>query len=191
MRSPHSSPSTETAMPARRSAWLVALQRVSWQSPLASLTLALASPGWAQSADGSTLEKVIVRGAKTSDTQPVPGYKARQSSSSTRTDTPLIDTPCAKELLRVLAYPKFHLTQDDIQTILGTYLPFTEAVNTADAKTSGLPRCRDPHDQKFLVLAHAGKVDVLVTGDQALLALAKQTPFAIETPAMFRRRFEK
>ena len=93
MRSPHSSPSTETAMPARRSAWLVALQRVSWQSPLASLTLALASPGWAQSADGSTLDKVIVRGAKTSDTQPVPGYKARQSSSSTRTDTPLIDTP--------------------------------------------------------------------------------------------------
>ena len=104
---------------------------------------------------------------------------------------PLIDTPCAKELLRVLAYPKFRLTQDDIQTLLGTYLPFTEAVNTADAKTSGLPRCRDPHDQKFLVLAHEGKADVLVTGDRALLALAKQTPFAIETPSVFRRRFEK
>lgn len=104
---------------------------------------------------------------------------------------PLIDTPCAKELLRVLAYPKFRLTQDDIQTLLGTYLPFTEAVNTTDAKTSGLPRCRDPHDQKFLVLAHAGKADVLVTGDQALLAIAKQALFAIETPSVFRRRFEK
>ena len=104
---------------------------------------------------------------------------------------PLIDTPCAEELLRVLAYPKFRLTQDDIQTLLGTYLPFTEAVNTASARTSRLPRCRDPHDQKFLVLAQEGKADVLVTGDQALLALARQTRFAIETPAMFRRRFEK
>lgn len=104
---------------------------------------------------------------------------------------PLIDTPCAEELLRVLAYPKFRLTQDDIQTLLGTYLPFTEAVNTAGAKTSGLPRCRDPHDQKFLVLAQAGKADVLVTGDQALLTLAKQTPFTIETPSIFHRRFEE
>ena len=104
---------------------------------------------------------------------------------------PLIDTPCAKELLRVLAYPKYRLTQDDIQTLLGTYLPFTEAVNTAGAKTSRLPRCRDPHDQKFLVLAQEGKADVLVSGDQALMTLAKQTPFAIETPSVFRRRFEK
>jgi putative PIN family toxin of toxin-antitoxin system len=104
---------------------------------------------------------------------------------------PLIDTPCAKELLRVLAYPKFRLMPDDIQTLLGTYLPFTEAVNTAGAKTSRLPRCRDPHDRKFLVLAQEGKADVLVTGDQALLALARQTPFAIETPSVFLRRFEK
>jgi len=104
---------------------------------------------------------------------------------------PLIDTPCAEELLRVLAYPKFRLMQDDIRTLLGTYLPFTEAVNTANAKTSRLPRCRDPHDQKFLALAQEGMADVLVTGDQALLALARQTRFAIETPSMFRRRFEK
>ena len=104
---------------------------------------------------------------------------------------PLIDTPCAEELLRVLAYPKFRLMPDDIQTLLGTYLPFTEAVNTASDKTPGLPRCRDPHDQKFLVLAQERKADVLVTGDQALLALAKQTQFAIETPSVFRRRFEK
>ena len=101
---------------------------------------------------------------------------------------PLIDTPCAEELLRVLAYPKFHLTLDDIQTLIGAYLPFTEAVN---AETSKPPRCRDPHDQKFLVLAHAGEAGVLVTDDRALLALAGQTQFTIETPLEFRRRFEK
>ena len=104
---------------------------------------------------------------------------------------PLIDTSFAEELLRVLAYHKFRLTQDDIQTLLGTYLPFTEAVNTASAKTSRLQRCRDRHDQKFLVLAQEGKADVLVTGDQALVALAGQTRFALETPSAFRRRFEE
>ena len=104
---------------------------------------------------------------------------------------PLIDTPCAEELLRVLAYPKFRLVQDDIQALLGTYLPFTEAVDTAGGKRPGLPLCRDPHDQKFLVLAQKGKADVLVTGDRALLALAGQTRFAIETPSVFGRRFGK
>jgi len=93
--------------------------------------------------------------------------------------------------IALLAYPKFHLTQAEIQTLLGAYLPFTEPVNTANAKASKLPRCRDPHHQKFLALAEAGKADVLVTGDHALLALAGQTRFAIETPAVFRRRFEE
>ncbi len=104
---------------------------------------------------------------------------------------PLIDTPCTEELLRVLAYPKFRLTQKDLQTLLGVYLPFTEAVHTAGTKNSRLPRCRDPHDQKFLVLTRRGEAEALVTGDQALLALAGQVPFAIETPSRFRRRFEK
>lgn len=103
---------------------------------------------------------------------------------------PLIDKPCAEELLRVLAYPKFRLTPDDIQVLLGAYLPFAETVNTAaSTKTAAeLPPCSDPHDQKFLVLAEAGKAEALVTGDRALLALAGQTRFAIETPARFRRR---
>lgn len=103
---------------------------------------------------------------------------------------PLIDTACAEELLRVLAYPKFRLQVDEIQSLLGAYLPFTETIDTAKAKSTKLPRCRDPHDQKFLTLAQAGKANVLVTGDSALLTLAGQTRFAIETPATFRQRFE-
>lgn len=68
---------------------------------------------------------------------------------------PLIDTECAGGLLRVPAYPKFRLTQDEIQTLLGAYLPFTEVVDTARAKVGNLPRCRDTHDQKSVVLAEA------------------------------------
>jgi putative PIN family toxin of toxin-antitoxin system len=46
-----------------------------------------------------------------------------------------------------------------------------------------LPRCRDPHDQKFLELALAAQADVLVTKDQALLELARRKlPFRIAPP---------
>ncbi len=90
--------------------------------------------------------------------------------------------------MRVLAYPKFRLTQDEIQILLGSYLPCAETVNTASAKAIRLPLCRDPHDQKFLILAQAGKANTLITGDRALLALAEQARFQIETPAEFRQR---
>lgn len=57
----------------------------------AAVAAALSTSAWAQ---GSvTLDKVTVEGAKRSDTRPEPGYQAKKSSSSTRTDTPLIDTP--------------------------------------------------------------------------------------------------
>ena len=113
----------------------------------------------------------------------------RESWSNGRI-VPLIDKPCVEELLRVLAYPKFRLTPDYIQVLLGTYLPFAETVNTAASiKTAAeLPDCSDPHDQKYVVLAETGKAEVLLTGDRALLALVGQTRFAIETPATFRRR---
>ena len=55
--------------------------------------------------------------------------------------------------MRVLAYPKFLLAQDKIQTLLDSYFPYTETVNTASTKATRLPLCRDPHDQKFLILA--------------------------------------
>ena len=48
---------------------------------------------------------------------------------------------------------------------------------------ASLPRCRDPHDQKFLELALAAQADVLVTKDQALLELARRKlPFRIAPP---------
>jgi len=107
------------------------------------------------------------------------------------TVTPLVDRPCADELLRVLGYPKFKLTRDEIEALLGSYLPHAEIVETSSVNPGRLPRCRDPEDQKFLVLAQNGRAQVLVTGDQALLALAGQTRFTIETPAAFRERLKK
>ncbi len=99
------------------------------------------------------------------------------------TITPLIDKPCAEELLRVVAYPKFQLGADEIEALLGTYLPDTETVETARGKAGHFPRCRDPHDQKFLVLAQVGQADALITGDQALLTLSGKTRFMIQKPS--------
>jgi putative PIN family toxin of toxin-antitoxin system len=103
---------------------------------------------------------------------------------------PLCSEATADELLRVLAYPKFELTEPEILALLGSYLFYAQIIASANAVTQEAPKCRDAHDQKFLDLAAAGNAEVLVSGDRDLLALAEEVPYAIETPSQFRRRFE-
>jgi putative PIN family toxin of toxin-antitoxin system len=102
---------------------------------------------------------------------------------------PLVSRETSEELIRVLAYPKFALDEEEIGVLLGSYLPYVEGVNVGSNIPKNIPLCRDPEDQKFLLLAAKGKVEVLVSGDRALLELAGQTPFEIENPARFRKRF--
>ncbi len=104
---------------------------------------------------------------------------------------PLLDRPCTEELLRALHYPKFKLTPDEVEALLGDYLPYAETVDTSRAGSANLPTPADPTDRKFVRLAHIGKADVLVTGDHALLALSGKTRFAIEKPADFLRRLNE
>jgi uncharacterized protein len=93
---------------------------------------------------------------------------------------PLVSTETASELLRVLAYPKFKLTAEEREELLGDYLPYATVVNIPIPPPT-VPDCRDPFDIQFLQLAKAGKASVIVTGDKDLLALAGQTSFAILT----------
>jgi len=104
--------------------------------------------------------------------------------------TPLIDESGMRELVRVLGYPKLKLDDEKIRDLLGDYLPYAEVVVSHTRGLSRLPRCRDPDDQPFLLLAEAGNADSLVTGDKALLELNGRTKFEIETAASFRGRFE-
>ena len=97
---------------------------------------------------------------------------------------PLVSTATVQELLRVLAYPKFHLSADDQHELLADYLPYTVS-NLIAHPAPATPQCRDPFDLPFLQLATAGRANLLVSGDRDLLALAGQTPFAILTPADF------
>jgi uncharacterized protein len=91
---------------------------------------------------------------------------------------PLVSRETAAELTRVLRYPKFKLSADEAQELLSDYVPYCEAVERIDSCPC---LCRDPNDQPFLDLAHSGRADVLISGDQDLLALAGRTLFLIET----------
>lgn len=53
--------------------------------------------------------------------------------------------------------------------------------------TEPIAACRDPKDDKFLELSVSGHADVLVTGDEDLLALNPSRGIPIITPADFVR----
>jgi putative PIN family toxin of toxin-antitoxin system len=103
------------------------------------------------------------------------------------TIAPLISKATTEEIVRVLAYPKFHLDVAEQEELLGDFLPFAEIID-AVLPTGEVPICRDKYDQIFLELAVAGEADALVTGDEDLLVLAEQSPIPIMTPADFHRR---
>ena len=86
--------------------------------------------------------------------------------------TPLISTATARELMRVLAYPKFRLSQSDQEELLADYLPYAQTVRMPQAAPA-VPACRDPLDAPFLELASVGKARWLVSGDKDLLVLAE------------------
>ena len=94
---------------------------------------------------------------------------------------PLVSAETLAELVRVLAYPKLKLSEEDTKDLLAHYMEHAEAVREAGASIR-VPECRDPDDRKFLQLAYAAKADALVTGDEDLLALAGKSRVPILTP---------
>jgi uncharacterized protein len=102
--------------------------------------------------------------------------------------TPLISSATATELTRIFGYPKFRLSLEDRRELLAHYLPYCEIVE----QVTRCPQiCRDEKDQPFLDLAQSGEAELLVSGDNDLLALAGQTTFLIETPEAYRLRIEE
>lgn len=101
---------------------------------------------------------------------------------------PLISSATATELTRVCRYPKFRLSLEDRRELLAHYAPYCEIVE----QVTRCPQiCRDEKDQPFLDLAQSGAAELLVSGDNDLLALAGQTTFLIETPEAYRLRSEE
>ena len=86
---------------------------------------------------------------------------------------PLASAVTVQELVRVLAYPKFRLSQAEQDELLADYLPYAQTVRIPKPPPTVL-NCRDPLDLPFMHLAVAGKAKVLVTGDLDLLAIASE-----------------
>ena len=98
--------------------------------------------------------------------------------------TTLASHDTVSELLRVLSYPKFKLTRDEQEMLLGEFLPYVETVKIG-ATPDDLPDIRDPDDIIFLVLAAAAHAEALVSGDGDIQAVKAQFHVPILTVAEF------
>jgi hypothetical protein len=80
----------------------------------------------------------------------------------------LVSKEILEEYWRVLAYPKFRLTEGEVRALIDEeVLPFAEPIRV----TTRLPALADPDHTKFLECAVAGRARYLVTGDSGLLEL--------------------
>ena len=91
------------------------------------------------------------------------------------------------EYIRVLAYPKFKLTENEIESLLREeLLPYIEPVTVGeDTKRVS----EDPDDDKFLACAVAAQVDFIVSGDAHLLSLKKHAGCLIISAEEFLKKF--
>lgn len=96
---------------------------------------------------------------------------------------PLASNATVQELVRVLAYPKFRLTQQDQDELLADYLPYAQTVRIPQPPPT-VPACRDVLDEPFMHLAVAGRAQALVSGDSDLLAIAAEFEQASGCPIL-------
>jgi uncharacterized protein len=97
--------------------------------------------------------------------------------------TILLSREILEEYLRVLAYPKFKLSRQEIRGLIeGDLLPFVEIVNPGRRLKVVIT---DPSDDKFLECAVWGKADILISGDNALLAIGRYRKVQIQSPSQF------
>ncbi len=88
------------------------------------------------------------------------------------------------EIIRVLHYPKFALTEKEIDYLLQSeILSYAKIVETV--LKFNKEACRDREDQKFLELAVSAKADYIISGDKDLLDLKKINKIRILSPNEF------
>lgn len=93
---------------------------------------------------------------------------------------PLVSRPVLEEYTRVLAYPKFSLTRDEISWLVHhELLRWAEPVEVLNS---------DPPDNRFLELAVDGNAELLVSGDSHLLDLGTWRTIPILTVRRFVER---
>ena len=83
----------------------------------------------------------------------------------------LISKEVLEEYIKVLSYPKFQLSKEEINYIVEKeLLPFVEVIKVK-SKISIIKE--DKEDNKFLILALEGNASCIISGDKHLLKLKK------------------
>ena len=96
---------------------------------------------------------------------------------------PLISEEILNEYVRVLAYPKFKLTEDEINYLLyQQILPYFKVVKSIPSPSIVH---KDPDDDKFIRCALAGRAKIIISGDRHLLSIKSIQGIKILTPAQF------
>lgn len=95
---------------------------------------------------------------------------------------PLASRDIFDEFIRVLSYPKFQLTEKDVEFLLNQeILPWFAVVSV---KTGRSFVADDPDDDKFIWCALAGGAEYIISGDEHLLHL-NPCPVPVMSPAEF------
>ena len=96
---------------------------------------------------------------------------------------PLVSTDTLNEIIRVLTYPKFGLTKEEIKSILNEeIMPYVETVKIT-RKIKGVSP--DADDDIFLACAVNGKAGAIISGDRHLLSLKEFEGIPISRIAEF------
>ena len=108
-----------------------------------------------------------------------------------RDEVNLVTSPeLLAELDRVLTYPKLqrYYTIEELTRFVALVMALSEVVDLPDA----IPRiCRDPDDDQLIACAAVGQADVIISGDDDLLALEQVGGIPILTAAQFLEMLER
>ena len=108
-----------------------------------------------------------------------------------RDDIVLVTAPeLLAELDRVLTYPKLqrYYTDEERARFVALVMALGEVVDLPET----IPRiCRDPDDDRLIACAVVGEADVIVSGDDDLLALERVGGIPILTAAQFLAMLEQ
>ena len=102
---------------------------------------------------------------------------------------PYVSKQIIDEYLRVLAYPKFRLSEAEINYILyKEILPYFEVVQV---KVGKIIIQEDPADDMFIRCALSCKADIIISGDSHLLSLKLYQKIRILTPSQVLKELEE
>jgi len=97
---------------------------------------------------------------------------------------PMSSRDIIEEYLRVLAYPKFRLTEEEIEYLFSQeVLPWFEVITVQSGQPFVID---DTSDDKFIWCALEGSAEAIISSDQHLLRLSS-CPVPIFSPSEFLR----